>query len=91
MTLDIAHDRARGRVETFVEGQHCALDYERQGDVMIVTHVVVPRPVEGRGIAAALTKFALDAARAEGLRVVPQCPYAAHYMERHPEYEDLRA
>jgi predicted GNAT family acetyltransferase len=31
----------------------------------------------------------LDAARAEGLKVVPHCEFVAAYIERHPEYRDL--
>jgi predicted GNAT family acetyltransferase len=47
--------------------------------------------VGGRGIAAELTKFALDTARANGWKVRPLCSYAEVYMRRHPEYNDLRA
>ena len=89
MTFDIAHDRARGRFETWVEGQHCTLDYDLRDGTMIITHVIVPDAVGGRGIAAALTEAALESARAEHLRVVPQCPYAEHYVGKHPEYSDL--
>jgi uncharacterized protein len=32
----------------------------------------------------------LDIARAQGLKVVPICPFAKAYIERHPEYADLR-
>ena len=30
-------------------------------------------------------------ARAQGRTVLPQCSYAAAYLERNPEYADLRA
>lgn len=91
MTPDITHDRANRRFEARVDGQHATLDYERTGDTMIITHVMVPDAVAGRGIAAALTHEALETARAEGWRVVPQCPYAAVYVQRHPAYSDLIA
>jgi predicted GNAT family acetyltransferase len=91
MTFEITHDRANRRFETRVEGQHCVLGYELRGDTMVIVHVVVPDPVGGRGIAAELTRQALETARAEGWRVVPQCPYAAAYVERHPMYSDLIA
>jgi len=101
MTFDVTHDRTNRRFETHVEGQHCVLDYDvlddnvleykRSGDTMIIVHVIVPDPVGGRGIAAALTKAALETARTEGWRVVPQCPYAAVYVQRHPMYSDLIA
>jgi predicted GNAT family acetyltransferase len=33
----------------------------------------------------------LEAARADGLHVVPICPFIAAWMKKHPEYDDLRA
>jgi predicted GNAT family acetyltransferase len=51
----------------------------------------VPDPVSGRGIAASLTKAALTHARVAGWRVIPQCPYAAVYVQRHPEWSDILA
>jgi predicted GNAT family acetyltransferase len=47
--------------------------------------------VGGRGIAAELTRHALEDARAHGWKVRPLCSYAEVYMRRHPEYNDLRA
>jgi predicted GNAT family acetyltransferase len=49
----------------------------------------VPAEVGGRGIASALVRAAMDAARAEGWKVVPACSYAAAWMQKHPEYRDL--
>jgi predicted GNAT family acetyltransferase len=37
-----------------------------------------------------LTQHALEHARARGYRVVPSCPFVAAYVQRHPEYHDLR-
>jgi predicted GNAT family acetyltransferase len=65
--------------------------YRRQGNLLLVTHTEVPPRLEGRGIAAALVKAALDWARAEGLRVRPLCSYVAAYMRRHPQTQDLLA
>ena len=89
MKLDITHDRGHRRFETQVEGETAVLDYARQGDTMIILHVGVPDAIGGRGIAGALTQAALDSARAEGLRVVPQCAFAEAYVRRHPEYADI--
>jgi hypothetical protein len=91
MELDIRHDRAAQRFETRVDGALCELDYRLAGSVMTITHTGVPPAVEGRGIASALTQAAMENARAEGLKVVPACSYAAAWMRRHPEFGDLRA
>jgi predicted GNAT family acetyltransferase len=46
--------------------------------------------LEGRGIGSALARGVLDTARALGLKVVPICPFVKAFMDRHPEYDDLR-
>lgn len=86
---DIRHEPAQQRFTTVVDGEACELDYRRAGNVLIITHTGVPEAVGGRGIAASLTRAALAWARAEGLKVNPQCSYAAVFFRRHPEYADL--
>ena len=89
--MDVTHDKARHRFGVQVEGQDCELDYRLVDGVMTITHTGVPQALSGRGIAAAMTKFALDHARAQRWKVVPACSYAVHFMKQHPEYDDLRA
>lgn len=91
MSPTIHHDTGRHRFETHVDGIACVLDYLLDRQVMTVTHTVVPEAVGGRGIAADLTRTAMDTARREGWKVVPACSYADAWMRRHPEYSDLRA
>ncbi len=91
MSPMIEHNRDAQRFETHVEGLLCELDYSLGGKVMTITHTKVPGEVGGRGIASALTKVAMDAARSEGWNVVPACSYARAWMKRHPQYDDLRA
>lgn len=91
MSWDIAHDVARRRFETTVDGEVCTLDYTLDGATMVIEHVVVPDPVARRGIAAALMQAALEHARASGWRVVPECPYAAYFVREHPEWSGLIA
>jgi predicted GNAT family acetyltransferase len=71
-------------------GQYLAVaEYERHGSTIIFTHTEVPEPIEGHGIASQLARTALEQARAEGLIVIPRCPYIAAYIRRHPEYAAL--
>jgi len=89
MSFVIHHDRAARRFETQVDGVHCELDYTLASDVLTITHTGVPSGVGGRGIASALVQASMDAARAEGWKVVPACSYASAWITRHPEYRDL--
>ena len=91
MSYAIQHDRVAHRFLTEPDGVACVLDYALAASVMTITHTGVPSEVGGRGIAAELTRFALDAARREGWKVVPACSYAAAWLQRHPDYADLLA
>lgn len=92
MSYDIRNNEQSSQYETTVDGQVAYAAYDREGDdVIVFTHTIVPDELSGRGIAGALVKHALDAARSQNLKVVPQCSYVAAYIKRHPEYEDLLA
>jgi len=87
--MDIVHDPRARRFSVAVEGYRGELDYTLRDGVMVITHTEVPPAIGGRGIAAALTRAALDAARRDGWRVRPACSYAAAFMRRHSEFSDL--
>lgn len=63
--------------------------YERTARRITFTHTVVDDAFEGQGVGSALARTALDEAREAGLAVVPQCPFIARWIDRHPEYADL--
>lgn len=89
MTRAIEHKEDQQRFEWTEDGTLCVLDYELRGDVMTITHTGVPQAVGGRGIAADLTLHALNTARERGWKVRPVCSYAAVYIKRHREFQDL--
>ncbi|MEO8810224.1 MAG: GNAT family N-acetyltransferase [Rhodanobacter sp.] len=91
MSPVIEHNRDAQRFEARVEDLLCELDYSLSDKLMTITHTGVPSEVGGHGVASALTQAAMDAARAEGWKVVPACSYARAWMTRHPQYDDLRA
>lgn len=88
--LTIVHNPAASRFEAVVDGLSCVAAYHRSGDLIDMHHTGVPRALEGRGIAAALVRAALDWAAAEGLKVRPSCSYVRVYMQRHPQTQTLR-
>jgi len=63
--------------------------YRRSGDAVVLTHTEVDDAFEGHGVGSRLAKGALDALRADGVKVVPRCPFIGAYIEQHPEYADL--
>jgi predicted GNAT family acetyltransferase len=91
MSTQVVDNREASRFELRIEGHLAAAAYERSGDRNVFTHTIVPPELEGRGIGSRLVKAALDQVRAEGLKVVAQCPFVRAYIERHPEAQDLLA
>ena len=56
---------------------------------LLYTSTEVPPKYEGRGIGKELVQGVLEDIRRKKLKVVPQCPFVATYIRRHPEWMDL--
>ena len=63
------------------------LFYRRYPDRVLLVHTDIPPALEGQGRGSRLVAGALDDARAQGLRVVPVCPFVRSYLQRHPEQQ----
>ena len=87
----IRHDAEAGRFSVVVEGVEAELEYRRDGGTITILHPGVPSPIGGRGIAGDLVRATLDWARTEGLKVITACSYSHAWVDKHPEYADLRA
>jgi predicted GNAT family acetyltransferase len=88
---NVSHNKAEQRFELEIDGHTALLSYHLPAGTISLDHTFVPPPIEGQGVAAKMTRAALDFARAEGLRAVPACSYVAAYVREHPEYQDLVA
>ena len=81
-------DRHRFEVD-LGDGSLAIAEYTLPAGKIMFTHTEVPPAHEGKGIGSALIRFALDAARERGLKVIPICPFFAKYMAEHREVQDL--
>jgi uncharacterized protein len=61
------------------------LEYHRNGKRLVLVHTEVPDAWEGRGVGGELVRAAVRRAQAEGLTVVPWCPFARHWLRHHPD------
>lgn len=86
---EIVDNREAQRFEMDVDGAVAVLEYERKNGAMVFNHTEVPGQFRGRGYGEMLVKAGLDAARAEGLRIVAVCPYVRAYLRKHPGGQDL--
>ena len=77
------------RFELDADGHMAVAYYRLSPGVITFTHTEVPNELSGRGIGSALARGALDIVRAQGLKVVAQCPFISAFMGKHPEFNDL--
>ncbi len=66
------------------------VEFERTGDLVVITHTEVPVEHEGKGVGSALARGILDDTRERGLRALITCPFVLSWIGRHPEYADLQ-
>lgn len=89
---EVVHVPGSSRYELRLDGRLIGLAaYHRRDGRIAFTHTEVDESCEGRGFGSRLAEAALADARREGLEVAPLCPFIAHYIEQHPEYEPLVA
>jgi predicted GNAT family acetyltransferase len=86
---DVVNNPAQHRYEIVVDGYLAATYYKLSDGVITFIHTEVPKELGGKGVGSQLIKGALDQVRAEGLKVIPQCPFVKAYIDKHPEYTDL--
>ena len=87
--LEVKHNPAENRFETWIEGRLSKLDYLEDGNNIVMTHVGVHPEDRGQGVAAKLTEVALEYARGKSLRVIPMCSYVAAYIRSNPQHVEL--
>ena len=80
----------RQRYEATLAGELVGvLEYVVKRERIALVHTKVYQGHEGQGVGAGLVRFAFDAARVRGLKVIAICPYVQQYLVRHPEDDDI--
>lgn len=87
MDYTIIHQPDQNLFKTEVDGRTAFAQYRLLGKQFDIVRVMVPKPLEGRGIAAALVKSSYDYALAHELVPKATCSYAGLWLERHPEFK----
>jgi uncharacterized protein len=80
----------RERYELHVDGDLAGFaEYRGRKETRSFTHTEIDERFEGQGLGGVLVSAALDDVRANGMQVIPICPFVKSYLQRHPEYVDL--
>ena len=82
---EVVDNAGESRLESRADGHLAELVYRRHGKRLVLIHTEVPPELEGRGIGGALVTAAIDLAARDGLTLVPLCPFARSWLERHPD------
>jgi uncharacterized protein len=85
----VRDNKALHRFEVDAGDDTAVAYYRLEPGVITFTHTEVPVALWGQGIGSRLVRGALEAARAQGLKVVARCSFVSSYLGKHPEFNDL--
>ncbi len=91
MAQEIVDNPTRHRYEWDIDGAIAFIDYRRSPGVITLVHAEVPSALGGHGIGSQFARAVLQAARANGDKVIAQCAFIAAFISKNPEFQDLLA
>ncbi|MGW6918469.1 GNAT family N-acetyltransferase [Kitasatospora sp. NPDC054939] len=90
MGIHVTDSQERSRFEIFEDDQLAGFaEYNRHEAEIAFIHTEIDPRFGGLGLGGHLARHALDAAREQGLTVLPYCPFIRGWIAKHPEYTDL--
>ncbi|MFY1694485.1 MULTISPECIES: GNAT family N-acetyltransferase [unclassified Solwaraspora] len=88
----VQDDPARHRFEILIDDALAGFAaYRLTPGTVTVTHTEIDPAHRGKGAGDALAHGMLSQIRERDEQVVPQCPFIAAYIDRHPEFASLVA
>lgn len=85
----------RGENRVYVEREDGQLlgeiTFEPLGECWIADHSFVDPALRGKGIAEQLLQALAQAARDEGKKIIPECPYVVRKFRTDHSYDDVKA
>jgi uncharacterized protein len=89
--MNIRHEEAHSRFESDHE-EPAVLAYDKKEDgTLDLHHTAVPPSLEGKGVGGQLVRYAIDHARAQGIKIIPTCGFVRSWLDRHPDQADIVA
>jgi uncharacterized protein len=81
----VTDSEENSRLEIHADGELAELIYRTRAGRLVLVHTEVPDALSGRGLGGDLVRAAIDKAAAAGMTIVPLCPFARGWLERHPD------
>jgi predicted GNAT family acetyltransferase len=85
MSDPVIDNTEASRLELAAGDLRAELVYRRRPGRLVLIHTEVPDAAAGRGLGGQLVSGALDLAVDQDLTVVPLCPFARAWLQRHPD------
>lgn len=89
MTGIFSDNTASKRFEFAINGETAFARYRVAGDTLFIDYVEAPPALRGTGAAGKLMEKVMAEARNRKLSVTPICGYAATWLTKHSEYNDI--
>ncbi len=88
---EIFDNISKSRFELHAEGGIVFADYRHSDNVIRILYVETPLSLRGKGFAGHLMHSIMRIAKNQQKKVLPLCSYAAAWVKRHPEFDELTA
>ncbi|WP_306206534.1 GNAT family N-acetyltransferase [Actinoplanes sp. RD1] len=91
MDVTVKDNPAQHRFELLTEEGEVAgfATYRERDGVTVVVHSEVDRAHRGEGLGNRLAQGTLDLLKERGAKVSPACPFFAHYVTEHHDYDAI--
>ncbi|MFI5937199.1 GNAT family N-acetyltransferase [Actinoplanes sp. NPDC051494] len=90
MDVTVQDNPERRRFELLVDGEVAGFaDYRVRDGILVIVHSEVDPARRGQGLGNVLAEQTLDTLRERGEKIVPACPFFAHYVSEHHEYDAM--
>jgi predicted GNAT family acetyltransferase len=88
---ELRDNTAGSRFEMDEQGLTSWADYRRSDGLLTITYVFAPPELRGSGAAGRLMTAIAEQAKAEGVKIIPVCGYAAAWLRGSKTYRELVA
>jgi predicted GNAT family acetyltransferase len=82
---DIIDNESEHRFVVTRDGHTAELTYRLNGKRLVLIHTEVPEALGGHGLGGELVKAGIARAERDDLTIVPLCPYARSWLQKHPD------
>lgn len=89
MSTDFQDNTGKSRFEYHVGHSVAFANYREKDNTLYIDYVEAPPELRGTGAAGKLMEYVVSQAREKQMKIWPICGYAAAWLRRHQEHQDI--